>query len=709
MTRIYLQLVCLLLSLSVLAQSQTKTTKDDEQHLEGFQYYTALPQGSGSTTEDQTLANLDFFIWMQEEYGFRLGSYTIELTMLQDNLNTGRATEAQLEQIFPTHYQQIIDKAKRLQANIELVPATNNKSNKIPDEPNCTITSPTRNKRACNIQQNYDRKSNNTDGVSFSYDLDNWDDELILQVFNHRTNKMPRITGQPWFLKDSEFSKLGRINSLYEEYRKTLKRPLYLPDSYGVNAVSRGSKSKRLLTLTNMSRSPINVSVRLDEEIGLKEAKRVEIRSYHPTEKIIGYFPYTQIIELEVPPFRTILYYIGTPIEEDVTIRGLDYLLEKNNRKETQYRIMEPPVRARKSSIRLKKNFATYNINGKESNKKMVERYRTRLGRRSNSDPYHYRVAGSFTQGDVDAESEYLYEAAIFNTNNNALETRSLDRSGGSGIREVQKAQTAFLYNTPFIESDSWDKFLFDGDLTTAFAINKQNLKASDDANKCLRVDMKEETNLDEIKIVVEDEGDLFPQQIGETYTIETSLDLINWSTYEYTAELNSTIPITSSARYIRVPIAPNRILEFEGYGNEIKENNMMWSANNLYPHAKNKKPKKILKYQRRLRRIHANSYLCISLEGKHGIEGAYIAAAVDGKFLSFADRSPSYPSNIWQNKEVKTDSNYTYSLPLTYDMSYETIEIFLMFFEEDHQDVVPHVYMVSDDPFNNSTLQLIK
>ena len=709
MTRIYLCLFYLLIGLFLQAQDNNRSKKARIQFEEGFQYCTTLNNGPEGPNGKQTLANLDFFIWMQQEYDFRLGSYAIDLAGTPINQLDTLLGPEYLEVLFPQHHQQIKAKAKTLQAEIEFINSSDNIISRTHTEVNRRNTKPTKNKRACNIEQEYHPKNDNTAGVCFSSSLDNWDDELIMQVFNHNTYKRPRIYGNPWLLKDSEFSKLGRINALYQEYRNILPKRIYLPDSYGVNAMSRGSKSKRLLTLTNMSWETKMVTIKLDEEIGLKEGKKLEVRSYHPTEKIIGYFPHSQILELPVPPFRTTLYYIGPAIQEDVTITGLDYMIEKNNKKEIQYRIMEPPVRARIANIRLHKRYPSYKVNGKETSEKYIERFRTKMPRSSNTYSYYQKMIGSFKEIDITPDSETLFEATIFSTDNNAHEARSLTRSMGTSVKAIREAQNAFFNQSSFIEQEAWDKYLFDGKLNTAFAIHDFHQESAYTGNNCLRVDTGKEIFLDELTIHVENEKDLLPQRLGETYTIETSVDLITWIPHTYAASLKSSVKIESSVRYFRLRHAPNRIVEFEGIQNEVRSATHQWKASNLFPHPSDSKPTKIVKYKRRLRKIHGNSYLYISFDGKHGVEGVYVAAKVNGEYIGCSDRSISYPSNNSKLSNNKEDSNYTYFLPLTDEMMHENIEIFVMYYDEQHSKVIPSIYMISDQPFNTNTLNLIK
>jgi len=648
---------------------------------------------------------------MQAEYGFRLGSYAIDPGTMLSSPSYNESELEQLEILFPNHYLQIIEKAQLLKADIEIIVSDSSNSylDRTYTEINSSNIETARNKRACNIIEEYNPNNTNTAGVCFSSALDNWGDELIMQVFNHNTYNMPRIYGNPWFLKDDEFSKLARINSLHQEYQKILKNAIHLPKSYGINAMSKGNKSKRLLTLTNMSWEAKYVTVRLDEEIGLNEGNRIEIRSYLPTEKIIGYFPYSQILELEVPPFRTILYYIGSPIKVDFTITGLDYLLEKDNDKEMQLRIMEPPVRARKACIYLKERYKGFEVNGKTVSGRSIEKYRTKMTRRTNADPYYYKMIGNFEQVAINPEAETLYESTVFSSNNDALEARSIERSKRTDIEAVKNARKAFLDQDSFIENEGWDRYLFDENLNTAFAVNKQILVETDSISRCLRVDMNDKNLIDELRIIVENEEDLLPQQLGETYTVETSSDLVNWTTYNYTASLQSKIKVNSPIRYVRVPMASNRILEFEGYKNGFKQTALNWSANNLFPHPKDKQPVRIWKYNRKLRKIHSNAFLCIAIDGRHGIEGVYVTAKIDGEYVGCSNRSPSFPSNTWNKKNAVSDSNYTYFLPLEDNMGYDKIEIYVICYDQENLNIIPRVYMISDDPYNTNTLRVIK
>ena len=119
-------------------------------------------------------------------------------------------------------------------------------------------------------------------GVCLSSCLDYWEDELVLQAFNRALILSPQIYGNPWLLSDEEYPKLARIFNLHKRFAECLVSGMKLPESYGEYAVSRGNDSVRVVTLRNLSWLPRTITVRLDEEIGLKKGKRVVCRMYHP-------------------------------------------------------------------------------------------------------------------------------------------------------------------------------------------------------------------------------------------------------------------------------------------------------------------------------------------------------------------------------------------------------------------------------------------
>lgn len=73
------------------------------------------------------------------------------------------------------------------------------------------------------------------------------------------------------------------------------------------------------------------------------------------------------------------------------------------------------------------------------------------------------------------------------------------------------------------------------------------------------------------------------------------------------------------------------------------------------------------------------DSYLCVAVNGVHGVEGAWVGFKVDGQFVGCPDRAPSFTSNTWEYKSANSDRNYTYYLPVMKEMAGKPIEVVVM------------------------------
>ncbi len=101
-------------------------------------------------------------------------------------------------------------------------------------------------------------------------------------------------------------------------------------------------------------------------------------------------------------------------------------------------------------------------------------------------------------------DAEFLYEASCFAADNNALEVRSIKRSGPTDIPQVQAARDAFFKQEVFIDKGVWDKFLFDGDLNTSYnMLHRQK----DFKGGALRLDLGSITEIDRLLIKLEDQN----------------------------------------------------------------------------------------------------------------------------------------------------------------------------------------------------------
>jgi hypothetical protein len=536
-------------------------------------------------------------------------------------------------------------------------------------------------------------------GVCISSCLNYWEDDLILQAFNRNLLLAPQIYGNPWFLRDDEYPKMARIFNLARKYRDILVDGMVLPeDSYGEKAVSRGDDRTRLLTLRNLSWNPIVCKVKLDEEIGLSAGANVELRQYHPTEKVIGKFKKGTVVDVEVLPFRSCLL-MATSRQTEFAVKGCDYeVIRDVPGKPVLIKLLAMP--GEKRNIELvagNRKFKSAQISGRRFNGLVKGKSATISFPGTPLTEKYHRKLGDLTPCDLPADAEALYEATCFAANNNALEVRALQRSGPSQIPQVQKAREAFLKQKLFIERGVWDKNLFDGDDETAFYVSRRRGWEPLHGG-ALRIDFGEEISLDKLIVRTGSEHALQPFKYDETITAYVSSDLKDWTAVKMVAdkEIVMNLDPKTKLRYVRFNGTPENILEIEGYLGGEKLNRSKWRGSNLFARYWRVRPKKAWQHSFTLGEIPKGSYLAIALNGEHGVEGAYAAIRVNGQPVGAPDRSLSFPSNPWEYPPWKSSSNYTYYVPLSEDMKGANIDAVVLGMRNGSDNFKPEVWITA-------------
>jgi len=539
-------------------------------------------------------------------------------------------------------------------------------------------------------------------GVCLSSCLDYWEDDLILQIFNRNLILAPEIYGNPWLLRDDEYPRLARIFNLSRQYKELLVNGIILPEGkYGEKALSRGDGRTRLITMRNLTWKKVVRTIKLDEEIGLSEGSVVELRQYHPVEKVIGKFKKGSEIDIEVLPFRSCLIMATTEKQKGPSIEGCDYEVVRDvSGKQLKINLLALP--GEKKKIVFQGSGSAYNhatIDGKRVNElikgKPVEIV---FGGIPLKEDYH-RKLGDMISASVPEDAESLYEATCFAADNNALETRSLKRSGPTKIPEVQKARDAFFGQELFIERGLWDRYLFDGDLKTAFYPSRRQGKTDIRINGgSLRLDLGELLKLDSLKIFIGDEQSLQPFKSLEAIHFEVSADLSEWTGIDILAGKEMTLPLDRSKqiRYLRLSGTPEKVLEIEGYLNGQKVERTRWRASNLFSPYRAIAAKAAFQCKFILKEIPKGGYIAVALNGRHGDEGAYATLKVNGRLVGAPDRSPSYRSNAWEYPVQKSDSNYTYYFPLSEDMKDAVIEAEVLVMKDGVLEFKPEVWITA-------------
>lgn len=535
-------------------------------------------------------------------------------------------------------------------------------------------------------------------GVCLSSCLNYWDDDLILQAFNRSLILAPEIYGNPWLLNDNEFSKLARIYNLHRKYGEILVNGKILPkEKYGENSVSRGDENTRLISLRNNTWLPKTYEITLNDEIGLKNTKeKINLIQSHPNELLLGNFNYNKSVKVTVEPFRAALFIATTNYDEPLIVGSEFNVIRNVPNKSVLIDLIGDSGTSADIMLCNHKNYKTAVINATK-NKKLLKGSTINIkynGEKLNLNA-HRKIA-DLKESNISNDINALYEATVFSADNNALEIRSLNRSGETLIPEVKNARDAFFNQKTFINRGIWDKNLFDGNMNTGFWPSKKYDIDMRVKRGTFRLDLGEITKLDSLVIYVPDNFSLHPLLPEEGNYVEISSDLKEWKTITYIARKKIVIPIEDLARYFRFKYQPQQIVEIEGYseGELLERSN--WRASNLFAHADRMKCVKTWNTSFTLDELSNNSYLSVALNGKHGIEGAYVAAKIDGKLVGAPDRAPSYPSNTWEYVNAERGANYTYYIPFKDEYIGKKIEIFVMAYEKDKLNITPEVWISS-------------
>ncbi|MGQ8336202.1 hypothetical protein ACUNWD_06590 [Sunxiuqinia sp. A32] len=556
-------------------------------------------------------------------------------------------------------------------------------------------------------------------GVCLSSCLDYWEDDLILQAFNRNLILAPEIYGNPWFLRDDEYPLLARIFNLHRQYRDILVSGMVLPEKEcGVNAVSRGDEYTRFITLRNLSWEPVQYSVKLDSTVGLKDAGKVMVRTYHPTERIIGEYKYGSSVEVEVLPFRSCLVKLSDSSEEsEFGIVGIDYQIIPNAGNDSLI-VQLLALPGMEKEIKLTGDLSAYKsvtIDGENASSLLKGKsVKVQFDGEKYKSPYH-RKLGDMQECPVPAGAESIYEATCFAADNNSLEVRELKRSGSSNILQVNAARQAFLNQPTFKGCETWDQYLFGGDPSTAFSV-MTNLNSVNLQSTTFRLDFGMPLDLDSLVIQTKDDFSLYPLKAEEGHNALVSKDLVSWQEAFFISGKSMKIDFSSfgEIRYVKLHPAPMRISEIVGYKNGVVVDRSNWRASNLFnSYSKNQNnsgfsTEKAWSLPVTLGEIPEGSYLCVALEGVHGKEGAFAGLKIDGEYYGCPDRAPSFRSNVWEGKVRETDRNYTYYFPLSKEMLGKKLEVFVLGFDSDNLDFKPSVYITSYPiPFQKKTMKI--
>jgi hypothetical protein len=731
------------------------------------QYFSWINNTNEGSTEEQTLANLEFFAWMRDEYGMRLDIYAFDAGAIDGKCHYGNMESKRFKRRFPNGFRKIQRRAEelgirigiwcgpdgfgdseesaeaRLNMMVELCrdyrfilfkmdnvcgPLRDDKDGHFikmmtecrrhcPDlillnhrlglSPEATSHATTflwegkesytdcmtsantvtaTHHRVNSMQRGLPpelKRLTEDHGVCLSSCLDFWDDELILQAFNRCLILAPEIYGNPWLLRDDEFPKLARIYNLHRRYRDIMVNGIQLPEEdYGPFAVSRGDRQTRVITLRNLTWNSLDYHVRLGNEIGLGDMAEVELRQYHPRERLIGRFGIDESVSVSVPPFRACLLIASAPGFDSLGIEGVDYdVVQEVEGRPISVDLMAPPGSRRTVAINRSRDFSKAELEGKDVSSSL--RYGSLdivFEGAALRKPCH-RLLGVLCPCSLPEDTEQLYEATCFAADNNALEVRSLERSGPSGVTQVKNARDMFFGQERFRERGVWDRFMFDDDPNTSFYASQHHRGTPLIEGGGLRLDFGWVEYPDEIVIKVKDEFSIYALRLEEGNHVEVSCDLKSWTKIPFFIEKESCIHIPEKLgmRYLRFEYFNGRVASIQALKDGTVLNNSLWRASNLFGTLGRMKFDRAWMKTLVIDEAAEGSYLCIAINGIHGIEGAYAAMRAGDEYIGAVDRAPSFPCNGWENTVTRRETGYTYYFPVKTEMLNRELDVFVL------------------------------
>lgn len=542
-------------------------------------------------------------------------------------------------------------------------------------------------------------------GVCISSCLDGWDDDLILQAFARNLILAPEIYGSPWLLRDDEFPRLAFIFNLHRQYRDILVKGMRLPETYGPEAVARGSEGTRFLALRNLTWNTVKYRVQLGEEIGLQKKGRVQVRQYHPHCMDLGQYAYGQTIEVEVQPFRAALVKVTTEAEKDrVKVSGTPYYIVCDKEgAPIEIELLGLPGTKSTATITTREG-GKLTLDGKQVGKRLALKF----DGKQLALPYH-RQLPAMEEVPVPSDADALYIATAFAADGNAMECRSLKRSGETNIPQVKAARDEFFQQEAFVGRCVWDKFVFDGNPATGFSFNNIHRELIPNGEASLLIDMGQVQQLDTLVIECGSAFEIGPHKVAEGKHLFVSADLVHWKHIIFPAAVRMPIDVHNVGpwRYAKLYGAPFALMrEVYGVRGGKRLSTEGWRANNMlrdYRQA-GATVERTWKSTFTLPEVAKGSYLCIAINGHSGWESAWAALKVDGQYVGCPDRAPSFASNVWEHRLARVEHNYTFYVPVTPDMIGKTIEAYAMLFNKN--DVHPEVWITTPDtPFERKKL----
>ncbi len=545
-------------------------------------------------------------------------------------------------------------------------------------------------------------------GVCLSSSLDFWEDDLVLQALSRNLILAPELYGSPWFLRDDEFPKLARIYNLTRSYRDILPSGMILDaKNHGPNAVSRGNEKTRILTLQNNTWNSVTYKVTLDQSIGIGGNGPFEVRRLHPSESILGNFEKGEVLNITVLPFRSHAMIVSSEPSRELGVAGCTYEVVRDvPGKPATIKLLGMPGTTAKVTLPAQpRKFSKAKLDGQSADDLIAGKTLEVSFSGTPLKQAFHRKLGDLKSVDVPKDAEFLYEATCFAADNNAMEVRSIARSGPTAIPQVQASRDAFLGQDLMVERGVWDRYLFDDNPDTYYRLSQGAIWGG-----AFRLDMGKPTSINQWVMRNVDQ-EFKPEEAF------VSVDLKNWTrvplriepenpgeasfltdSYSGTKKFETRklhrlivdLPAAKAVRYLKIPGKAVNVGEVIGYDQGKALDSKAWRVTNLFADYAKAPAKRAWSVSFTLDEAAKGSYLVIPCNGKHGRDGAYASLRINGGAVGAPQRAKSYPSNTWDTGNSRPDDNFSYFFPITPEMIGKNIDAVVMQFESEGNPKIP-------------------
>jgi len=542
-------------------------------------------------------------------------------------------------------------------------------------------------------------------GVCFSSALDAWDDDLILQAFNRNLILSPEIYGNPFLLNDEMLPRLARIYNIHRLYNDILVNGMQLSEEkYGKFAISRGDSLTRLITLRNLTWQPLQVTVKLNESIGLKSAGNVDVLQYHPVEKFLGSFKSGSEVVITVLPFRASLIKVSTLPNPEFVLKGSAYQVVKNvpNEPVLVNLLGSPGKKVSFSLSDFQGEYKKASLNGKDVSSILSGKPSDYTFPGQKKDIAYLKKIGNLQLSALPGNTEKYMETCNFAVDNNALEGRELLRSGETKFASVKACRDAFFKDTLFSGIGVWDKYAFDVDLTTGFKVRLYEYTKLRQNNGSFRLDLGESRTLDHLVF----KG--IPANFNPE-TVEYSTDLSTWNPVKFqvmNGEMNINFDQNKPFRYLRLGKSPSQVAEIEGFSNHKAVNRDRWKASNLFGMVKPNTAKLYWKYEGKLSGIGKAANLTVTVPANCSEGSVFACMLVDGQIIAANDRAPSFPYNNWEHFSISA-KNLTFYIPVNEKMDGKMVQVMLLTTDDNLKKIKPEVWLSNPNIYEKAMLIL--